>query len=279
MESKSTSSILSQPITIRASSWPSLFDCPARWYAQNIEGKRLPSSGAAQIGTALHASTAAFDQATLDQSPITVDDAAGVLIDTLHQPNEDVDWGDITPTKIEPVALSLHGQYCTQEAPTHEYVAVEATCEALDVHVDSSEITIRLTGTTDRIRRTTDGKLGVTDLKSGSRRVSVDGHANTAGDGPQLGVYALLAEHSLGEPIDAPGEIIGLNTGKTLRSARVGRGEIENPKICLIGEEGRPGLIEIAAQMFRSGLFFGNPKSNLCSPKYCPAYSTCHFRD
>ena len=44
--------------TIRASSWADLFDCPARWYAKNVQGLRLPSSGAAALGTAVHAGTA-----------------------------------------------------------------------------------------------------------------------------------------------------------------------------------------------------------------------------
>ena len=47
--------------TIRASSWPSLFDCAHRWYFQNIVGLRMPSSGNAALGTAIHAGTAAFD--------------------------------------------------------------------------------------------------------------------------------------------------------------------------------------------------------------------------
>ena len=48
--------------TIRASSWPSLFDCAQRFYWQNIVGLRMPSSGNAALGTAIHAGTAAFDE-------------------------------------------------------------------------------------------------------------------------------------------------------------------------------------------------------------------------
>lgn len=38
---------------IRASSWPSLFDCSYRWYWQNVVGLRMPSSGNAALGTAV----------------------------------------------------------------------------------------------------------------------------------------------------------------------------------------------------------------------------------
>ena len=35
---------------IRASSLPELFDCPARWEAKHLCGRRLPRSAAAQLG-------------------------------------------------------------------------------------------------------------------------------------------------------------------------------------------------------------------------------------
>jgi hypothetical protein len=47
----------------------------------------------------------------------------------------------------------------------------------------------------------------------------------------------------------------------------------------LLGDEHQPGLIQIAASMLRTGLFPPNPKSTLCSRKYCPAYAShCKFR-
>ena len=53
-------------ITIRASSLGNLFDCPARWAATHIDGLRTPSNGKARLGTAVHASTAVYDQSTID---------------------------------------------------------------------------------------------------------------------------------------------------------------------------------------------------------------------
>ena len=46
---------MSEPLgTIRASSWPTLFDCSLRWYYGNVMKMRLPANGKARLGTALH---------------------------------------------------------------------------------------------------------------------------------------------------------------------------------------------------------------------------------
>jgi hypothetical protein len=51
-------------------------------------------------------------------------------------------------------------------------------------------------------------------------------------------------------------------------------------KTPLIGDEEHPGLIEIAARMLKSGVFPPNPKSMLCSKKYCPAHAAhCRYHE
>ncbi len=265
-----------ETVRIRASSLSELLDCPARWKAKHLDGIRMPYSGPAWLGTALHRSTAAFDQARLDGDPVTADDTAGVLVDALHHPDEDVVWDEITPAKAEPIALTLHTRYCADVAPEHDYVGVEITCDALDVEVPEQDITLRLTGTTDRIRRLPDGRFGIADLKSGKRAVGTDGRAVTKGHGPQLGVYELLAEQAIGRPMEAPAEIIGL---QTTGNARVGTGEIANARAALVGVDGTPGMLEHAAMILRHGMFHGNPRSSLCSPKYCPAWGGCPFHE
>ena len=69
---------IKEPILIRASSLAGLFECPARWEAQNIRGLRTPSSGSARLGTAVHTSTALFDTSRMNGTGITPDEAAGV---------------------------------------------------------------------------------------------------------------------------------------------------------------------------------------------------------
>lgn len=258
-------------IRVRASSLAELFDCPARWEAKNLLGIRHPTNGKALLGTAIHASTAAFDQAALEGSPISIDDAASALVDTIHKPEEEVDWGDDRPNDAEQIGLVLHSKYCTQVAPAQQYSGVEVTCEALEI----SDLGLVLTGTTDRIRIVGE-EFGIADLKSGGRAVGSDGRAVTTGHGLQLAVYELLAEQSTGKALTLPAQIIGLQTAKS--SPKVGIGEIPNARQALIGTEEDPGMLQHAADLIHSGRFYGNPKSMLCSAKFCPRYSTCRYK-
>lgn len=236
---------------------------------------RLPTSGAAQLGTAVHASTALFDGAVLAGNPITADDAAGAAVDAIHNPEVDVLWDDdLKPTSAEAIALSLHKRYCADIAPAQTYAGVEVTCERLEI----SDLGLALTGTTDRVRITRDGEVGIADIKTGATAVSAAGAVNVAGHVAQLGVYELLASQVLGRPVTAPAQVIGMQTGKTAKAQRIACADIEGASHALVGADGCPGVLQFAAGMLKSGLFFGNPRSILCSAKYCPAYHTCRFR-
>ena len=258
-------------ITIRASSLSDLFDCPARWKAKYLDGMRMPSSAAATLGTAVHAGTAAFDGSRLNGHAMTIDDAAGALVDAIHKPKEDVDWSDMTPKAAEKIALQLHVKYCTEVAPVTNYAAVELLCERLEF----TDLNIALTGTTDRIYLDSKGRRGIADLKTGGKAVDVNGKAVTKYHREQMGVYELLAEFADNQPMTAPALIVGL---KTKGAPIVGTGTIKGARDALIGSNGEPGLLERAARIIHSGNFHGNPRSFLCSPKYCPAYSTCKHK-
>lgn len=258
--------------TVRASAWSSLMDCGYRFYCENVLGMRKPSSGAAHLGTSLHASTAAFDEGLLSGDELTVDDAASVFVDTLHSPDEEVSWDSASEIKkAEKVGLVCHTNYCLQIAPAHEYLAVELQCEALDIETEFGAI--RITGTTDRVKITPGGK-GIVDLKSGKRSVGADGRAVTRGHHLQLGIYTIMAEHAFGEEFADDAEIVGLST----TNGSVGTGNVQNPKLALVGDGDLPGLIEMAAMMFKTGAFYPNPRSMLCSERYCAAWSACKYR-
>lgn len=260
-------------ITIRASSLPELFDCPARWEAKHIRGLRLPKSGAAQLGTAVHAGTALYDQSRLDGSDLTADDAAGAVADVIHHPEEDVDWGDDSPSEAERIGIALHTLYCRDIAPAQQYVAVEATCEALHI----TDIGLTLTGTTDRVT-ITDAGYGIADIKTGKNAVAADGTVSTGRHAAQIAVYELLAGQAIGTVMAAPARIIGLQVAKTDKGRRAGVGIVRDARALLIGDEESPGLLHIAADMLHAGRFHGNPSSQLCNPKFCPAYPTCRWR-
>lgn len=273
--------IQAEPLaTIRASSWPSLFDCAHRWYFQNIVGLRMPSSGNACLGTAIHAGTAAFDSSKLAGDQIDVVTAVDTARAALQNPEQEVAWDDsLTPVEADGFAVRLTTRYCQEIAPTRHYAAVELECQALDIGTEHG--VVRVTGTTDRIRIIEDGRKGISDLKSGGRATekAADGsrRAVTKGHHIQLGIYTLMAEQASGERLDAPAEIIGLQTTK---DTPVACGEVQDVKTPLLGTDEHPGLIQIAARMLKDGIFPPNPKSMLCSAKYCPAYGAhCRYHD
>jgi hypothetical protein len=261
--------------TVRASSWPALFDCSLRWYYQNVVGLRTPSRGKSQLGTALHRATAVYDTPRLTGQPGNLTAASDCLVETLQKPEHPVELDDdFKPDKAEKIGLALTQNYVEQIAPTHEYRAIEVNCNALDITTESG--VVRISGTTDRVRVTDDGREGISDIKSGGRAVGADGRAVTKGHHLQTGIYRIIAEAALERVLDAPDEIIGLQVAQ---NARVGCAEIRDSRTPLVGNEDSPGLIEMAGRMLKSGIFPPNPRSMLCSSLYCGGYSRCTFHD
>lgn len=264
-------------LTIRASAFASLFDCAYRFEGIHILGMRNVVGRRAVLGTAIHAGTAAFDSARLEGSPITADDAAGVMVDKLSNPDSDFDpdKDDLSVKEAEIIGLKLTVKYCHEVAPKYNYVAVEMPATPLDIDCGHGTI-VRLTGTMDRARIRKDGEsLSIADIKTGSKSVE-KGAANIKGHGAQIGTYELLFEHTTGQRITADAEIIGMSTSK---SAEIATGTIRNAKQIITGTEDQPGLLEFAANMFRSGKFYPNPRSMLCSERYCPRFHSCHFHE
>ena len=274
---------MSEVIPVRASSWGKLFDCAHSWEGTHVMGMNKPSGMRAQLGTAIHASTAIFDQGRMDNSGVTANEAAGTLVDTLRNPDRDVDYtgADLTVLEAEKIGLVLHSRYCTEISPRYEFAAVELTTTPMEIDCGNG-VTIRLTGTMDRARAIV-GKTGlkVGDLKSGRLSVIKDPTdptgirmvAKTKGHHAQVGTYQILTEFTTGQTVMDEAEIIGLSTGKPM----VATGEIVGARAILLGDGGSPGLIDYAASMFKSGLFPPNPQSYLCSEKYCARWATCKF--
>jgi hypothetical protein len=263
---------------VRASSWSGLFDCAMKWEGVHLLGMKNTVGLRAALGTAIHAGTAVFDQARITGETVTANDAAGVLVDKLRDPeNEyDPDKDDLTAKEAEIIGITLLSKYCAEVSPNYDYLSVEMETSPLIIDC-GNDIHIQLTGTLDRARvhKHKNGAIGITDLKSGAASVQ-KGAAVTKGHGAQIGTYELLFEHTTGTEISAPGEIIGL---KTKGKPEIGTAEIKNAKRVMTGTEDQPGLIEFAADMFRTGRFYPNPKSMLCGPKYCPRYATCPFKE
>lgn len=269
--------IAAPSLTVRASSWAGLFDCAYRWEGIYIVGMKNVVGLRAKLGTSIHAGTAVFDQARISGETVTADDAAGVLVDTLRKDDEYVDMSrdDLTLNEAEKVGIALLSRYCFDVSPRYNFVAVEMETKPLEIDCGGG-VVVRLTGTMDRARiRKAEHGVGIADLKSGAAAVQ-KGVAVTKGHGPQIGTYELLYEHTTGEQITDDAEIIGL---KTKGAPEIGVATIANARRVMVGTEDTPGLIEFAADMFKRGRFYPNPKSLLCSEKYCPRFATCHFHD
>lgn len=263
---------------VRASSWASLFDCAHRWEGSNILGLRMPSSPRAQLGTALHAATAAYDKAWMQGEKLRALDVVPVLVDELTMPGRDVDWSadELSHRDAEVIGRQLLTRYCQEIAPLYHYVAVEL--EVVPWRIDcGGGIVIEIRGTLDRSRAHAGeaGGVGICDLKSGVSAVT-QGRAKTKGHAPQVGTYELLYERTTGQEVTLPADIIGL---KTSGAPEVATGQIVGARDQLIGSDDSPGLMDYASEMFRSGLFPPNPTSHLCSAKYCARWPICKFKD
>lgn len=273
---------MSKPFRVRASSWGTLFDCAHRFEGVHILGLTSVSGLRAQMGTAIHAGTAAYDIARMRHQGLTADEAAAAVVDTLHHPDREVDYQgeDLTLREAEAICLSLHAKYCLEISPRFEFVAVELETKPMDIDCGNG-VVITLTGTMDRARAVKhNNKVKVADLKSGRAAVEKDPNdprklvAKTKGHHPQVGTYQLLTEHTTGQEVEDEAEIIGLSTSGKPAAAI---GELRGAREMLIGSPDSPGLISYAAEMFRSGLFPPNPQSHLCNKKYCARWATCKF--
>jgi hypothetical protein len=255
----------SSTITVRASSWGGLFDCAYRWEGDHLLGLKKPAGLRAHLGTSIHASTAAFDTGRLaGESVVSMMDAADVFVDTFRKPDREVDFSkdELSLDAAEAIGLKLHTLYCLDISPQFEFLSVEQTLTPLEIDCGGGQI-VRLTGSMDRSRvaRQQDG-IVIPDVKTGTRVIE-KGLAVTKGRAAQLGTYQLMYEHTEGVPT-VGGQILALSTSSKPAAAV---SPVFDAKRVMVGTEDAPGLIEIAAVMFRSGLFPPNPQSTLCSPR------------
>ena len=260
--------------TARASSWGGLFDCAYRWEGEHMLGLRRPSSLRATLGTAVHAGTAAFDTGRITGKAITIDEAAGVFVDVLMHPSDEVDYSndDLTVKEAELIGLKLTTRYCAEISPAYDYLAVERKLSPFSIDCGGN-VVVKLTGSMDRARvcMTSEGVI-ISDMKTGSRVIE-KGIAVTKGRAPQLGTYQLMYENETGDRT-VGSQIVAL---KTNTKAEIAVSRVFDARRIMVGTEEFPGLLQYAAEMFRSGLFPPNPQSVLCSNKYCSRWDTCPY--
>lgn len=267
---------MNETYTIRASSFGGLFDCAYRFEGEQLMKLSRATSLRAWLGTSIHASTAAFDQAKLDGKPISANDAADVFVQTLYEPHEAVDFKDpkLALRDAERIGLTLHARYCAEIAPLMRYESIEMPLKRFEIDCGDG-ITIQLTGTMDRARvASTDAGKVIADLKTGGRLIT-EGVVSIKGRAAQLGTYQMLSEYTDGQKT-AGAQILALQTTST---TQVGISKVFDAKRQLVGTEQHPGLIEMAAKMFKAGLFPPNPQSTLCDKRFCARWAACPYHE
>ena len=265
-----------QTVTIRASSLSGLFDCPAQWEAKHINKITMPRSPRSLIGNAVHEGAAAYDASRIHGTGLTINEAAGVAVDYILDKSSEVDWVDLSPKDVEAKTLQIHQRYCAEISPKFDFVIVEAACNS--VNIESDSINIRLTGTPDRVYQDFAGDFGGLDLKTGFDAVSKAGEVETIKHIPQSGTYEIMLEQEYNIKLNEPFVIAGMSTAG--QAPNIGLGFIPNAKAQLLGDPdmGTKGWLHYAANILKSGMFYGNPRSMTCTKQYCPIFNTCKFR-
>ena len=266
---------------IRASSLAEYFDCGARWQAKYLLGMTMPSGAPALIGTAVHAGTAAFDTRRMLGDEASTEEAVEFAADAIKNPQSEVRWDDFRPSEAIEIASKLTLDYCRNISPGFTYRKVEMKLSAFDIKA-SNGVVIHFTGKMDREyveeRPDQEDRYGVLDFKTGKQVVGADGEVKVSLSAAQIGQYELLslmATDSVKRPHLAPAMIVAMPTAGKQKPKAV---RVDSPHRLLIGDNEHKGLIDIAADIYKHDLFVGNPRSMLCSKKYCPAFAKCRWR-
>lgn len=263
-------------VRMRASALGELFDDSLRWAAKILDHRYGPTYGRSHLGTSVHFGTADFDrQTTLPDGKPDVEVAVAKFLEIFND-DEKVSWTDLPKAKAEGIGLNLVIDYCNEISPQFNWVAVEALCEPLLITMPNG-IIFEITGTVDRVYEK-DDKHGIADLKTGYAIITPNAEVDVAKHGPQLATYDLLemmAESATGFDIKLPAIVIGLSTS--------GNGtmmweEVQNPRTLLFGDGINMGYLLAASEIIASQLYIGNPRSMLCTEKYCPIYNECFYR-
>lgn len=263
---------------IRASAWGTLFDCAHRFEGENILGMRRASTMPAHLGTSIHEATAVFDLAKANGEPIEVADAVDVFINAIDEPEYEVDLkaDELKINEARKRGAALVITYCQQVAPMMEFISIEESLPSLEV--DCGGVIIQITGTMDRARKmaTSHGPV-VADIKTGRRLFTTEGDVSIKGRSAQCGIYQTMFEQKTGIQ-SAGSQIIALGTGN---KPQWGISKVWDAKRVILGvpEEGKPGLIDFAADMLKTGHFPPNTQSPLCSEKYCARWHQCIYKD
>lgn len=261
-------------VRLRASGFSLLFDDALLWKTKNIDKIRMPTYGRSHLGSAIHAGTACFDiPRSLGIESDTEAAVEGYL--EAFEDDERVTWTDIAKSKARSIGLNLVIRYCEDISPVFKWVQVETMCEPVEIEMPNG-IIFEMTGTLDRVYEK-DGLHGIADIKSGYAVIAADGSVEVGKHGSQVATYDMLemmASQTTGLRMELPAVVIALSTA----TGQVTWQEIQNPRTLLFGDGESMGYLTAASHIIAHQLYIGNPRSMLCSSKYCGLYDNCFYR-
>lgn len=269
---------------VRASSFKEMFDCPHRWYGNNILKIKRPSNFKAHVGSSVHKALEIHDLAKLTgksflKSPTALMKQAMKGYEfALKNPQYEILPPEAKDVEaMTKVGKALIERYCQEIAPNYNFSHIELKCKTLKIEVGN--VILEITGTIDRIYQEEIeliNRYGIADIKTGGMAVNAQNEVEVVAHKAQLGVYEILAEHTLDNiKVDADAHIIGLQTNT---KARVAIGKTKSARDVVLGTEHEIGMLGNAGKLLEHQIFFGNPSSMMCGEKYCPMYKTCKYR-
>ncbi len=253
---------------IRPSAVSGHYECAFKWAKQFLEGVDGPTNIRAAIGTGVHASAEQFwedvkpreDVETYSLSAM-VDRGVAALDEEIKK---GVDFGSDGENRDSAIKLISKGALAFAEdiapfTPMPEFVE-----EYFEVPLDHWFVTA-VGGTVDYY-----GAKTVSDIKTSSRKPTASSHV------VQQSIYRYLVEANNHEV--AANTIQGITLGKSKVEGNTLplQTNVEQAKFMINGILDKLDIMQ-QDMVPRHVLFQGNPKSYLCSEKWCPNFKTCPF--
>lgn len=270
-------------MTLRPSSIGSFINCPYQWYNVFILGKNTIPGARAHLGTAIHKSAEVLwsDAINTGVKDLNISRATDAAVEELHEicKQQPPEYGDDKPEEIEKLAVEGAKAFINDLAPIIDIpLAVE---KRYTIEIDNPIID-KISGSLDYV-----GERSIHDIKTTKNKPVMSNYSL------QQGAYALLREGN-GEQIDNIKIQAVVLKDATAKKQSEAHGLLmdmiednTNPFLSLesIKEQSRYVINNIldtvnvySKDIVRPEILFrGNPKSMLCSNKYCNLYAECPF--
>lgn len=267
--------------TLRPSSIGSFINCQWQWYNVFILGKNTIPGARAHLGTGIHkaAEVLWLDAMEHGKKDLNVSKATDAAFEEYKEicKQQPPEFGDDNPSTIEKLVIEGAKSFINDIAPSVEIP--EAVEKRYTVEIDN-KIFDKISGSLDYV-----GKNSIHDIKTTKKKPVMSNYTF------QQGTYALLREAN-GEQVDEikiQAVVLKDPTKKTEASAHgLVMDLIEdstNPFLSLepIKNQSRYIINNILAKsnvyaqdiVSPDVIFTGNPKSFLCSNKFCSLYNEC----